>query len=136
MIEISASKLTTYMDCPLKYKLRYVDRIEPEETSAGLAMGSAFHRTIKHYYSRLMDGQRLDSEQLEVAFRQDWEVAQTVPIGWNGEGPEELERQGIELLRAYLESTGDPSTPIAVEADFKLPLVNIVTGERLEGVQL
>ncbi len=136
MTELSASKLTTYMDCPLKYKFRYVDKIEPESTPAGLAMGSAFHRTIKHFYNRLMDGQQLGFEELEAAFRQDWEVAQTVPIAWNGDGPEAIERQGIEMLRAYIENIGDLSTPLAVESRFQIPIINLVTGEKLKDVEL
>lgn len=106
-MEISASKITTYLDCPLKYKFKYIDRIEPEEIQPGLALGSSFHRTIKHFYKRLMEGQNLTTEQLEAAFRQDWEVAQTIPISWNGESPEQLERQGLELLKAYISGIGE-----------------------------
>lgn len=135
-MDLSASKITTYLDCPLKFKFRYVDKIESEETSAALAMGSAFHRTVKHFYTRLMDGQQLGLDALEQAFRQDWEVAQTVPISWNGDGPEAIERQGLDMLRIYLEGIGDLSTPLAVESQFRIPVVNIVTGEKLNDVEL
>lgn len=136
MFEISASKITTYMDCPLKFRFRYVDRIEPEEMQPGLAFGSSFHRTVKFFYKRLMDGQRLDAEQIEQAFKEDWAVAQTVPISWNGESPEDLERQGIELLRAYIGADVDVDTPQAVETTFRIPLINLLTGEKQDDVEL
>jgi hypothetical protein len=84
MFEISATKLDTYMQCPLKFRFRYVERIEPEETSPALAFGSAVHGTIKHYYKRLMEGRKLEMNELAAAFIQDWEVACSVPVRWNG----------------------------------------------------
>ena len=136
MFEISASKITAYMDCPLKYKFRYVDKIEAEETPAGLAMGSAFHRTLKHYYNNLVKGQRLNMEEIERTFREDWEIQQTIPIRWNGDGPDALEQQGIDLIRTYLEGVGEVPVPQAVETSFRVPLVNLKTGETAKDIEL
>lgn len=135
-MEISASKIDCYLSCPLKWRFRYLDKIEPEETAAGLALGKSFHSTIKMMYRRLMEGERLSLEQLEAALREDWQIAQCTPIKWNGTGPEELEQQALMMLRAYVESVSDPVAPLAVEKTMRAPIVNLVTGEILPDVEL
>lgn len=136
MFEISASKLDTYMQCPLKFKLRYVDGIEPEETSAALVFGSAVHGTIKHVYRKLMSGQRLTAEEAENSFIEDWQVQTCVPIRYNGSTPEQLQEQGIALVKAYLDAVPDPVVPVAVEEELRAPIVNLSTGEIMPDVSI
>lgn len=133
-MEISATKLDTYLTCPLKYKFKYIDLIEPEEVSAALAFGSAIHGTIGYYYKRLMAGECMSAEDAEKAFKEDFEARFTVPIKLNGFTPEQLQEQGITLVRAYLDSITEPVAPAAVEQELKAPLINLATGDKLEGV--
>ena len=42
----SHSSLDTYMSCPMKYKLRYIDRVEQIPMMAGVG-GSAIHRATE-----------------------------------------------------------------------------------------
>jgi len=134
--QLSATKLDCYLQCPLKFKLRYIDLIEPEEVSAPLAFGSATHGTIKHVYRKLMAGQRLTIEEAEASFKQDWEAQCCVPIRFNGSTAEELEQQGIALVRAYLEAVPEPVVPVAVEKELCAPITNLITGETITGIEL
>lgn len=137
MMQISASKIQCYLDCPEKYRWRYVEKVEPEETPASLVMGGCVHRVIGYYYRSLMDGRQLLIEKLLDTFREEWGAALCAPVAFNGQPPEQLEAQGIDLIQCYLEATADSTaTPVAVEAEFRLPVMNLVTGESLEGVQL
>ena len=52
----SATQLSTYADCPRKYRYRYLDHAEPEYKAVGLALGSAVHSSIGWYYERRRDG--------------------------------------------------------------------------------
>lgn len=135
-MELSATRLDTYLTCPLKYRFRYVDGIEPEELSPALAFGSAVHGTVKHFYKHLMAGRRLSTEEAAAAFIQDWDARCTVPIRWNGATPGQMRDQGIGLIRAYIESAPDPVEPIAVEQELRAPLVNLASGDVLTGVIL
>ncbi len=135
-MQISATKIDTYMTCPLKYRFRYVDQIEPDQMSPNLAFGSTFHRAAKFIHRKRMDGVHLTRDQMERAFKLDWTAAQTVPIKWNGKQPEELEQQGLDMLRVYLDAMEDVGTPIAVEAEVRVPLVNLATGEKMPDVEL
>ncbi|MFA6449301.1 MAG: PD-(D/E)XK nuclease family protein [bacterium] len=134
--QLSASKLDCYLLCPLRFSLRYLDLIEPEEISVPLVFGSAVHGTIKHMYRKLMAGQRMSIEEAEKSFVQDWEAQCTVPVKWNGTTPEQLQDQGVALVRAYLEAVPDPVIPVAVEQELRAPIVNLITGETIPGIEL
>ncbi len=48
----SHSKLSTFEQCPLKYKFRYIDKIRPEiEKSIEAHLGSAVHDTLEWLYN-------------------------------------------------------------------------------------
>ncbi|OQA86195.1 MAG: PD-(D/E)XK nuclease superfamily protein [bacterium ADurb.Bin236] len=135
-MELSSTKIDAYLQCPLKYRFRYIDGIEPEETSAPLVFGSAVHGTLKHFHKRRMEGKKLSSEEVAAAFAEDWEAACAVPVKWNGSSPEQLQEQGIQLLNAYLEAAPISEPPLAVEQKLHAPVIHLGTGEMLDGVGL
>lgn len=47
---LSYSSVTTYMDCPRKWKFRYIDKIKTPR-GAALAFGSAAHNTIQNFWA-------------------------------------------------------------------------------------
>ena len=49
MMELSATKIDTYLRCPLLYKMRYIDLLESEAIAPALALGSAIHGSIKYF---------------------------------------------------------------------------------------
>lgn len=52
MVVYSHSKLSTFEQCPLKYKLRYIDKIKPEiEMTIESYLGSAIHDTLEWIYN-------------------------------------------------------------------------------------
>ena len=42
----SYSAFQTYLTCPLKYRFRYIDKVEPERTSSCFPFGRAFHAAL------------------------------------------------------------------------------------------
>ena len=46
---VSFSQLQTYMSCPFKWQLRYVEQKIPFEQSIHLLFGTAFHETVQDY---------------------------------------------------------------------------------------
>ena len=57
---LSYTQLSTYLECPLRYRLRYVDGIEDSEgTPAALVFGRAIHQALAGYYTDAQDGPRL-----------------------------------------------------------------------------
>jgi len=56
MVVYSHSKLAAFEQCPLKFKFRYIDKIEPEirETIEGF-LGNRVHETLEWIYNNAMD---------------------------------------------------------------------------------
>ena len=56
MIVYSHSKLSTFEQCPLKYKLRYIDKIKPEiEKTIEAHLGSSVHDTLEWIYNSVKE---------------------------------------------------------------------------------
>ena len=52
MTLFSHSRLSTFEQCPLKYKLHYLDKMSPDEELEGIEafLGSRFHETMQWLY--------------------------------------------------------------------------------------
>ena len=53
MAVYSHSRLECYENCPLQYKLRYLDRIKAERDSIEAFLGSRFHEVMEKLYADL-----------------------------------------------------------------------------------
>ena len=50
--QFSYSSLDTYNQCPLKYKIKYLFKIEDKEEKISLLMGSIYHEVIKKFFQQ------------------------------------------------------------------------------------
>lgn len=66
--KISYSRISTYLFCPYKYKLVYIDN-QYIPINADITFGQIIHKTLEQYHSR--DGKNL--EQLFEAYDECWE---------------------------------------------------------------
>ena len=49
MNRISYSQVSLYNNCPLHWKLRYIDKISKTEQNIHLIFGTAMHEVLQHY---------------------------------------------------------------------------------------
>ena len=56
MISLSASKITTYLQCPRRYRFRYVMKVVPAWKPAALALGSAVHGALETFHQQRAAG--------------------------------------------------------------------------------
>ena len=68
MGRISYSQLSMYGDCPLRWKLNYVDGLSESEPSIHLLFGTAMHEVIQQYleimyYDSVKNANKLNLEQ-------------------------------------------------------------------------
>ena len=49
MARISYSQISMYSDCPLRWKLNYVDKLSISESNIHLIFGTAMHEVLQHY---------------------------------------------------------------------------------------
>src|SRR3972149_10682830 len=102
---ISYSAVQTYQQCPLKYKLSYIDRIETEYTVDSLFLGSTIHSALEACMLKFKDTGRLMScMELHRAYTDIfWEKISLKKVryheGWNAQ---RLERMGRNMLSCWL----------------------------------
>jgi putative RecB family exonuclease len=69
----SHSRLSCYEQCPRKYKLKYIDRVETEvEQSIEAFMGSRVHETLEKLYRDLQYEKVNSLEELLEFLRSEW----------------------------------------------------------------
>ncbi len=74
---ISWSQLSTFRQCPLRYRFRYLDRLEPEFVSASLLVGSSIHRAIEHHHRRQLESDEPATlDELLESFWDEWRCRQ------------------------------------------------------------
>jgi len=90
----SHSKLTSYQQCPQKYKFRYIDEIPPPIRSIELHLGDTVHRALDKLYADALLGQTLSRDEILLFYRQKWDEGYTPQM--------RIVRSGL-TARTYLE---------------------------------
>ena len=130
---VSASRLNTWLRCPLSYRLRYVDGI-PTPSTPSLFLGKMVHRGLEIYYSYRELGVTLFPEFVRDRMQKLWGPAvEEELISFKSKDEEqELQEKALKLVSAYIEQTPmDEPKPLAVEKRFAAPLIDPLTGEDL-----
>ena len=70
----SHSKLSTFEQCPLKFKYRYIDKIIPEiEKSIEAHLGTAVHDTLEWIYIEVKNGKVPTLDDAIVKYSESWQ---------------------------------------------------------------
>ncbi len=81
MVVYSHSRLSTFEQCPFKFKLRYIDNIKPEiEKSIEAHLGSAVHNTLEWIYTEVGKGRVPRIEEAIKYYSENWEATYTENI--------------------------------------------------------
>ena len=129
---ISVSQVSTYLGCPRKYRFRYIDKLEAEVKSAGLAFGSAVHTAIEWWQGERIAGREADPDRALRMFRADWSAQLADPLlDLEEKTPEELSVMGETLVRLFIDRFSGEKPPIAVEQRFEVDLIDPRTGGQL-----
>ena len=69
----SWSAISTFRQCPLKYKFRYIDGLPEESVSSALVFGTGMHSAIEQHFQAVLSGEEQpDLERLMFAYRSAW----------------------------------------------------------------
>lgn len=69
----SYSRLSTYRQCPLKYKLSYIDRIKRPTESIEAFLGTVVHETLQKCYEDIRRGKLNRPEELVEFYQATWQ---------------------------------------------------------------
>lgn len=128
---LSNSQIYLYMQCSLKYKFQYIDRLLKPFKSSGLAFGSAVHSAISWFHKEKMNGNGVTLERLYSILNADWysQKLDTDIRYKNAEADMNLVVLAKEILGLYFQK---PIKEIkGSEVHFAVPLINPSTGEDL-----
>jgi len=78
MVIYSHSRLSTFEQCPFKFKLRYIDEIVPEiEKSIEAHLGSIVHNTLEWLYIEVQKENLPNIEEVITYYSENWETNYT-----------------------------------------------------------
>ncbi len=133
---ISYSGLSCFLSCPLKFRFRYIDKIQPDKVSANIALGKSVHSALSFLYSQLQNKNKPKAEQLTEVFVEHFEANEAAGIQYNGDTKEAIIETGKSLLTVYCESVKYPKKIEGVDLELKVPITNPNTGETLNNYDL
>jgi CRISPR/Cas system-associated exonuclease Cas4 (RecB family) len=130
---VSPTRLNTWICCPLKFKLRYLEHI-PMPSNPSLFLGKQVHAGLECYYRHRQVGITLTPEELSASILANWDQAvdeeQLKFLSIADEAA--LRCQAVQLLSLYVEQVAvEEPLPIAIETTLETPLVDPRTGEDL-----
>jgi putative RecB family exonuclease len=131
---LSVSQLKTFLQCPKKYTLQYLERAEPAFRPIALAFGTAWHETIGAHLLPQVKDQYLSREELQALFRDSLteEVSKEGPPVLFDDADEDLGKcvdLGLRMLDEFILRVPRPDQVLDVERAFVLELAHPVTGE-------
>ena len=103
-IELRQSTLKTWLSCPLMYKFRHIDKLEPAFRYPGTVHGSALHMVLKQLHEGEWNG---DLRALYTKALNHYLYASDeahIPVRWKGEMHPEIEKlkaNAVEILENY-----------------------------------
>ena len=131
MRSLSYSQASTYLACPLSYKLQYIDRL-PRKPKSYLSFGATLHRCLAYYYrERRKHPPRLND--LLKFFEETW-----VSRGYGSEEQEAEDKAlGRDILTRFWElHSADFRVPLATERWFSIDLGGISLRGYIDRVDL
>jgi len=99
----SHSRLATWESCPLKFRLRYIDRVPAATTTVEAFLGTLVHESLEALYAGVQAGAVASEDEVLAGFTAAWRARcdDTVRIVRRGTGAEDYRRRGEEFLSRY-----------------------------------
>ncbi|MCX5794089.1 MAG: PD-(D/E)XK nuclease family protein [Elusimicrobia bacterium] len=122
---LSHSSISLYAECPLKYKLKYVDKI-PEKPKHFFSFGQSVHLALEFFYGGKTPAAP-SLQELHQSLKENW-----VSVGYRDQEQEaEYFQQGKDILTGYYRKHAKAfSLPLHVEYNFQLTVEGVpVTGK-------
>ena len=121
--KVSASRLTLFLQCRLKFFFRYVAGITKAKTAA-LHVGSAVHGVLKAWNKARWKNQPLTLKELHDEFSKAWVDVGDEPVCWEAGEEAEEKQTGWRLVETYIRESNIPanSKPEAVEVPVEADL--------------
>ena len=97
LLHLSSTKIETYNSCPLKYRLKYIDKVPERKSRSTGEFGSIIHTILEEYHG--LEKKDQTKKELFKLLNKHWRED---AFEYRKRG-EEFRKQGEEILLAYFE---------------------------------
>ncbi|TBR08972.1 MAG: ATP-dependent helicase [Candidatus Nitrosotenuis sp.] len=117
-LRLSASKIKTYLDCPLKFKFAHILQV-PTPPKPYFDLGSAVHAVAEHLTKLQLEGTPSTEELAFEILAREWNSN-----GFQNETQENQSKEKAkEMIKTYLKWVKEnPNSPVAVEQRFTVEI--------------
>ncbi len=122
---VSASRLNTWLQCRLKFHLRYVAGV-PKPPTAALHVGKTVHAVLEQWNLARWRNAPLDADAIPAVFEQAWTAQMAeAPVAW-GEDEAASKANALAMIQTYLRDTPIPvdEKPEGVEVSVEMDLTS------------
>ena len=128
-LQLSASAIETYEDCPLKFKFGHYLKV-PTGPQPALTFGNIMHQCVRHYFELRRQG-KARFEDVEEFYDRSWKDA-----GFEDEYQEQTyKKAGLSQLRTFVKKHEASMTlPLGMETHFALDLGDVVLEGRVDQI--
>lgn len=128
---LSISAVKSWLQCPRRYALQYVERTRPDYVPAALILGSAWHAAVAGWLDKVADDETLDEqlrEDLRERLRRD-----DLPVLFDDaeEDADRFVERAVAMFTAFRGSVQRPKKVLGTEIAFAIELAHPRTGEVL-----
>jgi DNA helicase-2/ATP-dependent DNA helicase PcrA len=127
-LNLSASSIETYEQCPLKYRLNSIDNIPQVSSKPQLTFGNIIHKVLEQFHH---PNNEQTQERILKLLDANWES-----LGFNYEAQEaDFKRQGIELLiKYYNHLSKNPVNVVEREFQFTFKIEDITINGKIDRI--
>ena len=130
MATYSHSKLSTYENCPLQYKLHYIDEVEvAKRESIEAFLGKRVHDTFERLYKDLKCSKLMTFDELISYYNEQWDKSWNDAVVIRDErcSAQNYKDIGIKCLRNYYDRHApfSQSTTIWIEEKRPFPFLRV-----------
>jgi len=130
-LQLSATAIETYRECPLKFKYTYYSKI-PTGAQAALTFGSIMHQSVRYYFRLRREGEP-SFEAIREFYLRAWK-----DLGFEDTYQEQTyKKAGLDQLREFVarhNASAPAADNVALEQRFTLDIGDIVLEGRIDQV--
>lgn len=124
---LSSDALFTYIDCPLKYALKYNAKAVPEGVSANEAFSKTIHSVIYHFWYKIMNEGKASDLDLKNKWESMWFESNGITkddiIYGRKRDKTDLGYKGLGYLQAFFRQVKyNTGVPICIDKEFMAPI--------------
>jgi putative RecB family exonuclease len=123
---LSYSSIATYLQCPLKWKFHYVDKLPEESVTSGLVFGQAIHESVAAFLNASLSGDSLTPDEMLMVYLNAWRQSNGVEIRFsNGDSEEKLLKKAQDLLTLWHGNQDGMTEVLGVEEEFSMDIAEL-----------